>query len=276
MDTSRPITFGTLQLNDVALSGGVLVGCSTDSAKFGIEVAQYLDPRSAMSGLDAGELSAGIATLRLTGTLYGSSKTDLYSRLETMRQLLMPSQSESTMTFYLQSAALGELLHSLALNPQVEGFVYERARGYGTPSSPLAIPWQCTFIIRPPWSRTGIVSASTVNGSLTHRGNYRSPIYISLGVSGGPGTIRCVFSNGQEMQLSVKAGNQVVTYDGYEHIAYAGVTGPNGTKVAMDQIGLEDDQRHPVAHPGTFTWNLTPSGCSITSTYIEFEEAWSL
>lgn len=278
MDLTRPISFWdssfTVEtvLNTVTLVDGVATGCTVDSAKFDIEVNQYLDPKNAVSGLDAGELSLGIATLTLTGTLYGATKSALYAALEALRVAFMPSQSEGEVD-YSQPSASGLKSMFVGATPQVGGFTFERIQGYGTPARPLAIPWSCTFILRPPWAISNTRQGVGLTGSLTHAGDYASPIVLLLTVSGA-GTIHCEFSNGQAMEVAVKTGDTNLFYDGRTHLMYA--TNGGVQRLAMDQIEFEDNQLHPIARPGTFAWVLVPTGTSVSQAIVQFDEAWAL
>lgn len=183
MDTTRDITYRGFTLNDADITeavvgggadGSGITGCVVDSVQWAdVDVVQWLEKRSQGDGSDAGDVFQGNRRIRMAGTLYATTKLQLWDSLWDLRAALNPvlAQREEPLDkgyrpLYFSvptnrnedypSGAIALMVKALPRGIQHD---HGRDAGGGEDINPLAIPWTATFLCKDP----GIYGAEYVN-----------------------------------------------------------------------------------------------------------------
>lgn len=189
MDLSKDIVYRNYLVNYGAIAsavtggGGLLrgiAGCVVDSADFSdVDVSQFMEKRPEQDGVDVGVVSKGMRRLRLSGTLYATSKELLYDALLELRATFDPvlAQADSPADhgyqpfyFYMPTANADDSivdgtdlagglspgypdrnrrLKVLAM-PRSFQTVEQRDMLGDSPDNALAIPWSATLVCKDP------------------------------------------------------------------------------------------------------------------------------
>lgn len=174
MDTTRDITYRAFVLNDEDITENVtgggadgtgISGCVVDSVQWSdVDVVQWLEKRSQTDGSDAGDVFQGVRRIRMAGTLYATTKLELWDSIWQMRAALNPvlAQREEPLDkgyrpLYFSvptndnvnwpEGAIPLMIRAL---PRGIDHVHGRDNMGGEDINPLAMPWQASFICRDP------------------------------------------------------------------------------------------------------------------------------
>lgn len=184
MDLTRDVIYRTFYLNDPGVhndltAGSPISGCVLDGFDLSdVDVMQFSEKRSQMDGMDAGDVWQGGRRIRISGTLYGSDRGDLFDRLWNLRRALNPvlAQREepgdkgyrplyfSVPTNDADYDADGGVIE-LMVKAMPRAFSASIMRDVvgGEDTDALALPWQATLVCRDP----SIMSAVPVDTNLT-------------------------------------------------------------------------------------------------------------
>lgn len=184
MDLTRDVIYRNFYLNDPGVhddltAGSPIAGCVLDGFDLSdVDVMQFSEKRSQMDGMDAGDAWLGGRRIRISGTIYGSSRNDLFDRMWALRAALNPvlAQREepddkgyrplyfSTPTNDADYADEGGLIELMvkAMPRAFSASIMRDALG-GEDADALAIPWQATMVCRDP----SIMGAEPVDTNLT-------------------------------------------------------------------------------------------------------------
>lgn len=157
MDLNKNVTFLGLNLNQPVVSGGVASGCTIEQVDMSaIEVRQFREPRALEDGEDLGPVYKGGRRITITGTVYGTTRTQAFTTIETMNVALYPTKNYITTPASFGFAALtfydvvdGAQYHLLARSDGLR-VQWEKQMFGGNDLDPLAVPWSCTFVVAAP------------------------------------------------------------------------------------------------------------------------------
>jgi hypothetical protein len=255
VDLTREIIYRNFVLNDASIFTDLaaeqpISGCVVDSVDFSdADVVQFIEKRSQMDGMDAGDAWLGARRIRMSGTLYGTTRADLFDRLWSLRAAMSPvlAQREepgdrgyrplyftvpTNDADYVADSGLIDL-RVLALPRSFDASIMRDLEG-GSDLDSLAIPWQATFICKDP----SIMGATPIDATFT----------TSVLVTG---------ATGQNTGDTITKATHGLTLN--TRVTLIGVTG--GT-------GLTANQTYYVVDPqtNTFQVSLTSSGAAVAIT----------
>ncbi len=173
-DLTKNIIYREFTLNDedvvtnivqgTSIGAGVS-GCVVDSIDYNdVDVVQFMEKRSLEDGMDVGDVYKGARRIRISGTLYGTTRADLYDRLSDLRAALDPvlaQQDEpadkgyqalyfSVPTLRFEEFPTGYIDQRLLCMPRALGYLINRDAQGGDEEDSLAISWQATLVSRDP------------------------------------------------------------------------------------------------------------------------------
>lgn len=244
MDLLRPIRYRGFTFNDVPLqvTGPRSVGgCTVQSVKLGdVDVAGYTEKRALGTGKDASDVFKGGYRFTIIGTLYGSSRGDLYDRLHSMESACDPElaygdrpdlKGYCPITFYEPSEHPDWPDGAIPLFMGVRALsgINHTVQRDGTGNSDddaIAIPYAVTFEAIDPRKYVTTRQSINISGArgdliLSSRGALSVPLNMLLVMDPQPNTAR-TFSfvgAGADFDIHVPAGNDtvVVRVDGNQH-----------------------------------------------------------
>lgn len=304
MDLTRPVEYRGLQLNSPVISPTAPIrGITIESCDYSdVPGVGYTEKRAATDGYDASDITLGMRTVVLTGTLYGQTRADLFDYLQLLRNAFSPTAAFADepgeygyIPLNFEVPTKNTTSYPSGFKPQMIkvrpvrdlGFNIRRDTIGGVTEEGLSIPWQAQLQARDPrvyaqdyTEFTGIVgSTGTQSGSFNHKGDYPSPLNIMLALSAGPALTFTLVMGGSTMVLTVPAdasNARVLRYDGTHRV----VTLQIGTTVSlrMDLLKFTQGVTHPLVQPGNnpFTWTR-PSGQGWLDpgSRMWFWEAWA-
>jgi hypothetical protein len=273
VDTTRNIIYRGFYLNEEDIienivpgdgAGTGLGGCVTDSFDISdVDVHQFTEKRAQGDGNDAGDVHLGARRVRMSGTLYGVSRNDLYDRFWNLRAALNPvlAQREEPLDYgyrplYFYTPTLrtdqypaGFIDLQVRAMPRVVSAVFDRDAQGGEDTDALALPWQATFICKDPQ----ILSASPQDTSFTAQTN----------VTGTTGDA----TGGAFEDLFTKASHGLVAGDRITFSALTGGTGlSTGVAYYVVSSGLTSS---------TFRLSLTSEGTVVNFTTDVTASTWT-
>ncbi len=183
MDLTRDVIYRTFYLNDPGVVTDLtpdapIAGCVLDNFDLNdVDVMQFSEKRSQQDGMDAGDVWLGGRRIRLSGTLYGSSRANLYDRLWTLRAVMSPvlAQREEPGDKGYRPLYFSTPTEDPDYDPSglIELMVKAMPRAFSAPNmrdtlggedaDALALPWQATMVCKDP----SIMSAVPVDTTLT-------------------------------------------------------------------------------------------------------------
>lgn len=308
MDLTRPISYRNFDLNNAALSGGIITGCQIDRVDYPpVEAVGYREKRSLSDGIDVSDVFLGGRNVILSGKLYGSTRGDFYDRLEDLRACFLPTAA------YAESPAEYGYLPLLFDEPTADtvtwptGFITKmiRVRPLATPHIVLdrdrlggdtdlgfSCEWSVALEARDPriyyqddvttyFNANG--NTSSGSGSVTNRGPYPAPLNILVAVPGGANTDRVLtltaFGTVVKITVPTSSNDRIARYNGVEKY------------LTLEEQGVETLRMDLLTFPGALSHPLVPSGANSYSwTYKDtggvnkningdsrfwFEEAWA-
>jgi hypothetical protein len=164
VDLTRPVTYREYLLNDPATwttlsAGRAISGNVIDTFDFSdVDVIQAHSSLPQRDGIEVDVPWKSWRRIRISGTLYGESRPDLYDRIWVMRQALDPvlayhnfpqRAGRLVLSFWMPRGGddqvfINALLREFSLS------ILRDALG-GPRGSPLAVPWQALFITPDVW-----------------------------------------------------------------------------------------------------------------------------
>lgn len=173
-DLIKNIIYRDFRLNDEDISTNATQGNSVGSGISGsvldsidyndVDVVQFMEKRSLEDGMDVGDVYKGARRIRVAGTLYGTTRADLYDRLDDLRAALDPVLAQadepadkgyqpfyfSTPTLRLVEFETGYIDKRLLAMPRALGYMLQRDTQGGDGMDSLAIPFQATLVCADP------------------------------------------------------------------------------------------------------------------------------
>lgn len=309
MDLTRPISYRGFDLNDVALGGPSVPinGCAVERVTWlPVGAVGYIEKRSQQDGYDAGDVFLSKRDLRITGTLYGSSRADLYDRADMLRSAFSPTGAYGAdpeeygylpllfdePTNNTDDWPTGFIPKMVRVRPSATpGSIIDRDRVGGVASGGFSIPFELDLEARDP-RIYGQEPISTLfdedgddfNGSfdVRNRGSYPSPVDITLYSPGAfPGIHFTFIAFGSTIRLTVPnaGGEQILRYNGREK--YVSLESGGNVTLRMDLLTLVSQSPHPQIPSGdsTVTWTHddaddNPLDIDERSSMV-FSEAWA-
>lgn len=173
-DLTKDIIYRLFTLNDEDIQtnlvggnaiGAGISGCVIDTFDLNdVDIVQFMEKRSLQDGMDVGQVFKGARRIRLTGTLYGTSRADLYDRLQDLRAALDPVLAQadepadfgyqplyfSTPTLDLANFPSGYISKRVLALPRAIAYLINRDTVGGEEEDALALQWQATMVCRDP------------------------------------------------------------------------------------------------------------------------------
>src|SRR5690242_216300 len=107
MDLTKDITFRGFVLNDEDVGENIvpdsqdplieagISGCVVDAVDMSdVDVVQFMEKRSQGDGMDVGDVFLGARRIRMSGTLYATTRAGLFDALRELRAALSPVLSQ--------------------------------------------------------------------------------------------------------------------------------------------------------------------------------------
>lgn len=299
MDLTRPVTYRGLSLNDasIAVAGDRVSGIAIDSVSYeGVEGVGYTEKRSLSDGFDAGDVYLGKRIVKLRGTVYGTTRADLFDRVATLKAALSPTGAygESPGDYgYLplnfdvptentDDWATGYIPQMVRVRPRsTPNILISRDSTGGYAEYGLAIPWEAELEARDPriYAQTQVTEtiadsgANSGNISVTNRGDYPAPLKMYLFVPSTQDDIKFTFVGlGTNMVIHIPddPNDRIVRYDGAEKYLTLEISGVETLR--MDLLEFSQSTTHPLVPAGgpyTVSWtnqNEAGSNRAIHST----------
>jgi hypothetical protein len=173
-DLTKNIIYREFTLNDEDIASNVtpgnsigtgISGCVVDSFDLNdVDVVQFMEKKSLEDGMDVGDVFKGSRRVRVAGTLYGTTRADLYDRLNDLRAALDPVLAQadepadhgyqplyfSVPTLRLAEFPTGYIDQRVLAMPRGIGYLLQRDNQGGDEEDALAMPWQATFVCADP------------------------------------------------------------------------------------------------------------------------------
>jgi hypothetical protein len=144
-DLSVNIAYGGQDLNIVTQSASGIAGCQIDSIDHSeVEIRQFTEPLALRNGIDVGGVWLGGRFVRITGTIYGTSRSDAFARVAALDAVMLPAEG----TFGYNALVLSE--GTLYVRAHGLRVVWDRRMFGGDSGDPLAVPWSVTMYAKDP------------------------------------------------------------------------------------------------------------------------------
>lgn len=305
MDTSRDILYRGVLLNDEdildTLTGGGGVGTGLSGSKLDsfdlsdVDIIQWNEKRSQGDGNDAGDVFAGMRRIRMSGTLYATTRALLFDALFTLRAALNPvlAQREEPLDYGYRPLYFGVPTNRNDDYPAgaIDLMVYAMPRAFQQVTSDeqigaddeqaLAVQWQATMLCKDP-GIYGVdavdvtLTGTTVSGTWSNRGTYLGIFNAVILVGTGAGTISAtvgdsvftitVPASSVARTIRVKGDDKMLTFEESD------VETPQ-----MSRIAFTGDTTWPRVDVGDTPYNITTtvSGGFAAGSHMWFMEQYA-
>lgn len=294
MDPTEDAAYRGFQLNDAVIVNGKLVGCQLSSVLWaGVRGVGYTEKRAQDDGLDAADVFLGARHLRLTGSLYGATRADLFDRKQDLLTAFTPTlayldepddRGYVPLTFREPTANLIDFASGfkdlqvymrplaqpdLTINRDAIGGI--AARGGG-------LQWSVDLEARDPrrYLQVPQEMALTTTGDtfMPNRGDYPAPLIFDLAFasvgSGDPDYGTKVFHFiGLNSEITITCPALVDTvaryiFDVRDNLLYETKDGVTTLRMDLVTIAAEDLPRVPPTG-GRALWSLTKGGVDFSA-----------
>jgi len=144
-DLNNSFSFRNFALNTVSKTTSGLSGCQIESIDHSeVEIRQFTEPLALKNGIDVGGVWLGGRHVRITGTIYGTSRSAAFASLASLEAVMLPE--EGTFGYYDFPFTEG----TLSVRPNGLRVVWDRRMYGGESADPLAIPWSVTMYAKDP------------------------------------------------------------------------------------------------------------------------------
>jgi len=144
-DLNNSFSFRNFALNTVSKTTSGLSGCQIESIDHSeVEIRQFTEPLALKNGIDVGGVWLGGRHVRITGTIYGTSRSAAFASLASLEAVMLPE--EGTFGYYDFPFTEG----TLSVRPNGLRAVWDRRMYGGESADPLAIPWSVTMYAKDP------------------------------------------------------------------------------------------------------------------------------
>jgi len=314
MDLTHDVIYRNFYLNEgdiltfVTTGGGIgtgISGCVIENVDLSdVDVVQFMEKRALQSGMDAGDIYLGARRVRLAGTLYGTTRANLFDRMRMLRSALNPVLAQddepddkgfqpiyfSIPTSDTANYDGGKIdLRILAVCRQLQ-MDFDRDKLGGDKDDAAALPWRATFIARDPRILSAepqdfyLGSGSSQTLDLINRGDFHASINFLIEVSStGAGTINYSVG-GANNTITVPAGaaGRIFRFNSVDNILTyeeGGIQSPRqdliafGTKVLYPSVPHATAAPTGTPHPMTIT--LTGVTINTTNSHVWLWESYS-
>jgi len=236
MDLTQDVIYRLFYANEgdiaafVTTGGGIgtgISGCVIENVDMSdVDVVQFMEKRALQSGMDAGDIFLGARRVRLAGTLYGTSRANLFDRARQLRAAFNPVLAQEDepddkgfqpMYFSIPTADTANYdggkidLRVLAVCRQLQ-MDFDRDKLGGEKDDAAALPWRATFICRDPRILSAepqdyyLAGGSSEVVHLVNRGDFNASLNFLIEVtSTGAGTFTYAVG-GVNNTITVPAG----------------------------------------------------------------------
>jgi hypothetical protein len=244
LDLTRDVIYRTFYLNDPGVvedltAGQPIQGCVLDGFDLSdVDAHQFSEKRSQMDGMDAGDVWLGSRRIRLSGTLYGATRANLYDRLWALRAIMSPvlaqreePQDKGYRPLYFTTPTddsdYGSGLIELMVMAMPRAFSASIMRDTlgGEDADALAIPWQATMVCKDPSIMsadpvdTTTDGAGPVTGTVNNRGTYICPVNALWLVGTAGGTIAATIGDGTFIiTLAASSNDRILRFKGEDKV----------------------------------------------------------
>jgi len=98
-DLNNSFSFRNFALNTVSKTTSGLSGCQIESIDHSeVEIRQFTEPLALKNGIDVGGVWLGGRHVRITGTIYGTSRSAAFASLASLEAVMLPE--EGTFGYY--------------------------------------------------------------------------------------------------------------------------------------------------------------------------------
>jgi hypothetical protein len=159
MDLTRSVKYRNTELNSVTDSSDVLSGVRIDNADWSeVEWRQFMEPTALHDGLDIGPVYAGHRVIRLSGTVYGSTRKAAFEAIQALDALFAPTApyvADATtfgyapFVFYWHEGGVRVTKTFQVLSHGLR-VVWRREWFGGSDRDPLAVPWTVMLVSNDP------------------------------------------------------------------------------------------------------------------------------
>ena len=175
MDLTKDVTFRGFVLNDEDIGNNLvpnsqdpliepgISGCVIDAVDMSdVDVVQFMEKRSQGDGMDVGDVFLGARRIRMTGTLYATTRAAMFDSLRELRAALSPvlSQRDEPADHGYQPIYFSEPTEDEDFAGRIDLRILAMPRSFGTPTDrdatggddtdALAMQWNATFVCRDP------------------------------------------------------------------------------------------------------------------------------
>jgi hypothetical protein len=241
----------------------------------------FLDSLAQRDGLDSAEAFLGARQVQLIVSVYGSSLSDFWSKVDALSGALAPLPSAFAsedgfrkLRFGVPYSGGNRTLY-LKVRPQsLPSYVVDRQTSVGDSVRGFAQRFTLTFIAKDPrkindTASTGSISiaSSTGSASITNNGSYVSfPSLTMISTAAGTATISC--AGFWTSVIAIPTGSNTVVVNAEDRTVKIGST------LRMDLV-LSTTTALPSLQPGANAVAVTIAGTpGITSISYSFNEAW--
>lgn len=304
-DLIQGVTYRGANINDVTIPapGAPLDGISLEVFDWvPIVAVGYTEKRALSDGNDASDVYQGPQRMHLEGVIYGSSRARLFDKKQLVRAAFnAPSGfAEDPVNYGYRPLDFFEPTEDALFTPAAVDFVKhlvvyvrplaspsfrirKKAIG-GTPGKGGAIPFAVDVEAKDPriyvFDTSNIFLASDLTlgifDSITNRGDYASPLSVTINVDGGAtvGTFDMSIG-GSRFQILVEANAdaQIYELDGYNKILT--VTVNTIKTLRMDLLAFPNDRTYPYVPAGTSDYAILPTPLVASSLGLIYQEAFA-
>lgn len=295
-DTTRPITYRGVNLNDAATDADTkrIVGNMVEEVRwFGVSGVSYTEKRAQEDGNDSADVYDGPRRVQVSGVTYGSTRGDMYDRAQALRAAFTPTLAydDAPEQRGYQPFAFEEPTENLAdfedgfkslfvmVRPVAQpDALINRDRTGSTDLKGGGLPWTVVLEAEDPiryvspetvieFSGTG--DGEDVGFAMANRGDYPSPIEITLLIPPAadpedPETGDFRFLGfGADIHLEFTTGEDElnILYEARDRLVY--LVDEDGVKtLALEMLTVDTEVMAPKVLPGGGTANWSMDGLS--------------
>jgi len=283
MDTTRPVTYRGVNLNDGAITTDGITGTIIQRVEWpGVRGVGYTEKRANSDGRNASDVWQEARRIKISAVTHALSRGDLYDRMQINTAALTPrgayvgspgDKGYLPLGFYLPTARkdsdewpAGEIQCFINARPLAQpSYILDRDATGGDDNDALAIPWSVEVEAIDP--RIYIVprvdTVCTASGSIAikNRGTYPTPVNAILIVPAGSGTTFTLTGGGDNMTLTIPTDplQREVRISSTDQVVTSKL-GSGAETVAMHLINKVANRTWTYAPPGeeiTLTWTTT-------------------
>jgi hypothetical protein len=299
MDLQSSVTYRGLNLNSVSVIGGILQGMRLDEARIPpVQGFGYSEKRSLADGYDFSKVFLGLRTVYLRGTMYALTRGELSDKQREFRAAFTPTLAYAAdpanrgflpldfnwVTDDIEHWPTGIIPVRLYVRPDSQpGAFFPREAAYGVESKGYSSVFETQCVARDPryYLQTPVTVAANLtskDSAVVNKGDYPSPVNLTLGLNAGTGGPRTLTLTGFGSKFTVTipngANERIVRVDSQLKVC---TLEDNGSEtLRMDLIEFFAGYTWPQAVPGSneYDWSTT-GGAPDSGSEVWFREAFA-